>query len=256
MFGFSDFSHVNNDKEILNGVIIGFRELINKRYQYNTIKGKYDIPDTLDEERMILYRNFFLEQVYPHPERREMLDEAFKSLDNYLTHPDKMLRIVFDSAAILFRHGSSIPKLMSAGLQAFKSFRIATGFEEKLVRKAKNSGKLPPYSTDDVNSFIRMLRKKEIDEFVVNTTELLEILYDRKLVRQIIQIMSELIAKMKKSPRSYSQTEIDGLTIGLEMLTQGNQLFESLPPADQRRILDIIVAIEVDVLEELFAEEK
>ncbi|MCB0755590.1 MAG: hypothetical protein H6603_06395 [Flavobacteriales bacterium] len=245
-----------SDKEILNGVILGFRKLINDRYQFDAIKNKYDIPDTLDQERMVLYRDFFLEQVYPHPERREMLDEAFKSLDNYLTHPDKMLRIVFDSAAILFRHGSSIPKLMSAGLQAFKSFRIATGFEAKLVRKAKNSGKQPPYSTEDINSFIRMLRKKEIDEFVVNTTDLLEILYDRKLVRQIIQIMSELIAKMKKSPRSYSQTEIDGLTIGLEMLQQGNHLFESLPPKDQRRILDIIVAIEVDVLEELFAEEK
>ena len=242
------------DKEILDGVIIGFRNLINDRYQYETINAKYDIPDSFDEDRMTLYRDFFLEQVYPHPERRELLEAAFRSLDDYLTHPDKMLRIVFDSAAILFRHGSSIPKLMAAGMKAFKSFRIATDFETKLVRKAKNSGKLPPYSTDDINSFITSLRKRDIDEFVVNTTDLLEILYDRRLVRQIIQIMSELIAKMKKSPRSYSETDIAGLGIGLDMLVQGNQLFESLPPSDQRRILDIIVAIEVDVLEELFSD--
>jgi hypothetical protein len=83
------------DKEILNGVIIGFRNLVYDRYQYENINSKYEIPDSFDDERMSLYRDFFLEQVYPHPEKRELLNEAFKNLDDYLTHPDKMLRIVF-----------------------------------------------------------------------------------------------------------------------------------------------------------------
>lgn len=241
-----------SDKEILNGVIIGFRNLISERYQYDNISTNYEIPASFDEARVDLYREFFLEQVYPHPEKRELLDEAFKSLDNYLTHPDKMLKIVFDSAAIMFRHGRSIPKLMGAGLKAFKSFRIATEFEAKLVRKAKKSEKHPPYSIDDINSFIVSLRRKEIDQFIDNTKALLELLYDRKLVKEIITILSELVAKMKKSPRSYSETEIGGLQIGLDMLTVGNQLFEALPPQDQRSIFNIIIAIEVDVLEELF----
>jgi hypothetical protein len=242
------------DKEILNGVIIGFRNLVYDRYQYENINSKYEIPDSFDDERMSLYRDFFLEQVYPHPEKRELLDEAFKSLDDYLTHPDKMLRIVFDSAAILFRHGSSIPKLMGAGLKAFRSFRTASDFEAKLVKKAKLSGKFPPYTPEDINSFIVALRRKDIDAFIVNTRALLELLYDRRLVREIIQILSELIAKMKKSPRSYSETEVGGLQIGLDMLIVGNRLFESLSSADQRRIFDIIIAIEVDVLEGLFAD--
>ena len=241
-----------SDKEILNGVIIGFRNLINERYQYTELQAKYDLPESLDVERMELYRDFFLEQVYPHPEKRELLDEAFKSLDNYLTHPDKMMRIVFDSAAILFKHGSSVPKLLSAGMKAFRSFRTATEFEAKLVRKARKSGKAPPYSNDDVNEFIVSLRKKEIDDFVANTTALLELLYDRRLMREVLQILSELIAKMKRSPRSYSQTEIDGLQIGFDMLKEGNHLFDSLPQSDQRKVLNIIIAIEVDVLEDLF----
>lgn len=245
-----------SDKELLNGVIIGFRHLINDRYQYAGLNDKYDLPDSLDEQRMTMYRDFFLEQVYPRPEKRELLEEAFRSLDNYLKHPDKMMRIVFDSAAILFRHGSSIPKLLSTGMKAFRSFRVATEFETKLVRKARNSTKLPPYSTADINGFITSLRKRDIDAFVANTTELLEILYDRKLVKQLIQIMTELIAKMKKAPHSYSEIEIAGLTIGLDMLIEGNRLFDSLPAADQRRVLNVIVAIEVDVLEELFSETK
>ncbi len=243
-----------SNKEILNGVIIGYRQLIHDRYQYNKVASKYEIPDSFDEDRMALYRDFFLEQIYPHPNDREPLEEAFKSLDNYLTHPDKLLRILFDSAAIVLRHGRSIPKLLSAGIKAFKSFRTATDFEAKLVRKAKSSGKLPPYSSDDINRFIKALRKKEIDEFVVNTIDLLELLHDRRLMREVMQITGELIARMKKSPRSYSTSEIGGLEIGLDMLRVGNQLFESLSSTDQRRIIEIVVAIEVDVLEDLFAE--
>jgi len=244
-----------SEKEVLDGVIIGFRNLISERYQYENINTKYDIPESFDEERVDRYRNFFLDQVYPDPEKRELLDEAFKSLDNYLTHPDKLVRILLDSVAIVLRHGRSIPRLMGAGMKAFKSFRIATAFEEKLVRKAKSSGKLPPYSENDINSFITALRRKEIDDFINNTRSLLELLNDRALVREIITIIKELIARMKKS-KGYSETEIGGLEIGLEMLTEGNKLFDELSKEDQLRIFDIIIHIEVDYLEKLFAKQK
>lgn len=239
------------DQEVLDGVIIGFRNLINERYQYDYISSNYDIPESFDAERVARYRNFFLEQVYPHPEKRALLDEAFRSLDNYLTHPDKLVRILLDSVAIVLRHGRSIPRLMAAGMKAFRSFRIATEFEEKLVRKAKSSGKLPPYYEDDINSFIKELRRKDIDEFIVNTRALLDLLYDRSLVREIIQIIKELIARMKKSRNAYSEAEIGGLEIGLEMLTEGNKLFDELSTEDQLRIFDIIIDIEVDHLKKI-----
>ncbi len=126
-----------SDKEILDGVIIGYRKLIYDRYQFDNINSKYEIPISFDEDRMILYRDFVLEQIYPHPDKREPLEAAFKSLDSYLSHPDKLIRILFDSVSIVLRHGKNIPRLMSAGIKAFKSFRTATDFEAKLVGKAK-----------------------------------------------------------------------------------------------------------------------
>ena len=243
------------DKEILDGVIIGFRNLISTRYQFENISSKYDIPDSFDAERVDRYRNFFLEQVYPDPEKRELLDEAFKSLDNYLRNPDKLVRILLDSVSVVLRHGRSIPRLMGAGMKAFRSFRIATAFEEKLIRKAKASGKHPPYSEEDINSFIMALRRKEIDDFIDNTRALLELLYDRALVREIITIIHELLTKMKKSRNGYSEAEIGGLEIGLEMLTEGNRLFDELSRDDQLRIFDIIIHIEVDYLKQLFADQ-
>lgn len=244
-----------SNNEILNGVIIGFRNLISDRYQFENINSKYDIPESFDADRVDRYRHFFLEQVYPDPEKRELLDEAFNSLDNYLKNPDKLVRILLDSVAVVLRHGRSIPRLMGAGMKAFKSFRIATAFEEKLVRKAKSSGKLPPYSQEDINTFITALRRKEIDDFIDNTRALLELLYDRSLVREIITIIEELITRMKKSRKGYSDAEIGGLEIGLEMLTEGNKLFDELSREDQLRIFDIIIHIEVDYLEKLFSDE-
>lgn len=47
------------DKEILNGVIIGFRNLIAERYQYDNIRSKYEIPESFDAERVDRYRHFF-----------------------------------------------------------------------------------------------------------------------------------------------------------------------------------------------------
>lgn len=243
-----------SEKEILNGVIVGFRNLVKERYQYDKIVAKYDIPDSFDEDRMHRYRDFFLEQMYPLPEDREVLNDAFQSLDNYLTHPDKLLKILFDSAAIVLRHGRSIPKLMGAGIKGFRSFRTATGFEEKLVRKAKKSGKLPPYSNDDINSFIKALRRKEIDGFIDNVRDLLEILYDRRLVREIIKITQELVKRMKKFPGRYSDSEIAGLEVGMNMMIEGNKLFDELSREDQLRIFDIIIHIEVDNLESIFSE--
>ena len=88
----------------------------------------------------------------------------------------------------------------------------------------------------------------------MNTTNLLELLYDKRLIREIITIMQELIARMRKSRKTYSDAEIGGLEIGLKMLTEGSQLFESIPATDQRKIIEIVVAIEVEVLEGLFGE--
>jgi hypothetical protein len=244
-----------NEREILNGVIIGFRNLINERYQYENITSKYEIPDSFDEESVARFRTYFLEQIYPHLEKRDELNEAFKSLDNYITHPDKLLRILFDSTAILFKHGRQVPKLLNAGMKAFRSFRVATAFEQSLVRKARISGKAPPYSNDDINGFIKELPRREIDRFIENTRSLLGLLYDRGLMREIIEIISQLITRMKKSQRSYSTTEIGGLEIGLEMLTEGNKLFDELSKEDQLKMFDIIIQIEVDVLETLFAKE-
>ena len=79
-------------QKYLYEVIIGYRKIIESRYQYETIIEKYELPLSFDEQKVAQLREYFLNYIYPHPSKREDLNDAFQNLDNYVKHPDKLLR--------------------------------------------------------------------------------------------------------------------------------------------------------------------
>jgi hypothetical protein len=234
------------EKKILNEVILGYRRVLNGRYQYDKLQQKYDLPASFNEERVTLIRNYFLDCIYPLPEKREELNDAFKSLDNYIRHPEK-------SGGLLFRYGRHLPKIFSAGIKTFKLYRAATKFENTLVRNAISIPLDPPYNSADINTMMRALSREEINQFIENNLSLLENLYDRDLMRKITEIVEHLITKMKNRPKVYSSPEIRGLEIGLEIIEQGDFLFDQLSKQDQRLIFDFIIKIERGVMQEIFS---
>ncbi len=50
-----------NREKVLEDIIEGYRNTIYQRYQYQNIKDKYEIPDSIDEETVNLIRNYWLE---------------------------------------------------------------------------------------------------------------------------------------------------------------------------------------------------
>ena len=54
-----------SDKQLLNAIITGYRQTISERYQYANIQRKYEIPASFNEERVLLFRNYFLDYIYP-----------------------------------------------------------------------------------------------------------------------------------------------------------------------------------------------
>lgn len=235
-------------------VIQGYRALINDRYQYNRIDDKYDLPSSFDEDRVERFRNYFLEYIYPDIEKRNELNAAFESLDDYIKHPTKLMRILLDSASVVFKYGRHLPKILSAGLRALSTFRSATKFEEQLVNQAISLDLKPPFSHDKMHQMLKGLSKKEVEVFIGNSTALFETMNDRKLVVKIIDIVNSLIAKMKKRPKIYAQTELNGLIIGLEIISNGNAIFSELNDVEQKQILDFVVKIEKSELEEILRE--
>jgi len=243
-----------SDKEILNEIIVGYRKVIKDRYQYKKIQGNYNLPSYLDKNRINTFRDYFLESIYPDLKKRQELEEAFQSLDNYIKHPEKLIRLLLDSSRLLFKYGRHLPKIMNAGIKALKSFRTATKFEQQLVQAALAIPMSPPYSIANINTLIKSLSPTAIDQFIENNKSLFGIMKDRKLVKKIIEIVTYLISKMQESPSVYSSKEIKGLEIGRDIIVKGSQLFEQLSQKELEEVLEFAILLETDSLNQIFAE--
>ena len=238
--------------EIWVAIIIAYRKIIEERYHYENIKDRPDFPDSFSEARVDKFRNYFLDYIYPLPQKRDELNEAFESLDDYIKHPNKLLRIIIDSSSLIFKYGRHLPKILKTGIKALQSYRKASLFEERLVKGAMNLNMSPPFAEEDIERLIRNLSLAEIEEFIESSQNLFETLHDRKLVAKIKNIVEQLIGKMKKRPNVYSPAEIKGLEIGAEIIVKGDHLFAELSEAEQKKIFLFIIQLEREVLEGIF----
>jgi hypothetical protein len=238
-----------NREKILEEIIEGYRQTIYQRYQYQNIKDNYEIPESINEETVALLRNYFLNYVYPESTKRAELNDAFDSLDNYTKDPKKLLRILLDASKLIFRYGRHLPKILNAGLKAMKSFRAAADFEIKFVDEAIKNKIVAPFGISKIELLLKLLPHEEIEKFIEISESLFEILHDRTLIKKIKEVIQHLILVMKKDENSYSISQVRGLEIGLEMLIEGDKLFNQLTKEDQQNLFHLIVEIERDFLD-------
>lgn len=237
-------------EKVLKGIIEGYRSTLHSRYQYQNIKGKYEIPESINEEIVDLLRSYFLKYIYPDVEMRAELNKAFKSLDDYIKHPKKLLKILLEASRLLFRYGRHLPKIFATGLKAMKSFRAAAKFENMFVDEAIKN-KIPgPYDSSKIETLLKLLPRDEVELFIENSQSLFETLHDRVQIKAIIEIIEYLILAMRKKANSYSSSQIRGLELGLEMLKEGDKLFNQLTKEDQQNLVYLITEIEKDMLDQ------
>ena len=241
-------------KEIRDEVILGYRKVILERYDYALLKDRADLPHSFTEERVNAFKNYFLDYLYPLPAKRKELDEAFDSLDNYIKHPEKLLRLIIDSGRLLFKYGRHLPKILNAGIKALRSFRRANHFEERLVEQAVLQKLKTPYGKAEIELLIRALPRKELEAFIDSSRSLFEILHDRALVVKIKEIVGHLIEKMKARPKVYTPVEVRGMKIGEDIISQGDLLFDQLSKKDQKLIFQLVIKMEREILSRIFSE--
>ena len=244
---------MTNESSSLDHVIIAYRSLINSQYNYQKLVTAYDIPNSFTEADVNTFRDYFLEYIYPHPDQRKELNDAFSSLDNYIKQPEKLLRLILDSASLVFKYGRHLPKILSSGIKALKSYRAASAFELRLVKEAERLNFQGPHSSEDLVQLVSMIPREEMEAFIDSTKQLFDTLHDRKLVEKIKAIVESLITKMKKRPEIYSAPEVNGLEIGRDIIVKGDELFQSLDQSNQKLILEMIVDIQKDFLDEVYA---
>ena len=238
-----------NREKIVEDIIEGYRNTIYERYQYESIKDQYDIPESINEETVNLLRNYFLNYIYPEFNKRAELNESFKSLDNYIKHPKKLLSILKDTSNLIFKYGIHLPKILNTSLKVMKSYRAATGFENMLVDEVIKNKIEAPYDPSKITTLIKLLPRKEIEKFIETSQSLFEILQDRTLIKKIKEILEYLILVMTNKESHYSESQIKGLEMSLEIVNVGDKLFNRLAVEDQRKLVYLITEIEKDVLE-------
>ena len=241
-----------SEESILRAIIEGYRITISDRYDYADLSKKIELPESIGVDDVNQIKAYFLDYIYPEFDKRKELNSAFESLDSYIKNPEKLLSLLKTSVQLIFRHGRHLPKILSTGLKALKSFRSGTKFEHLLVHQAIQNQIDPPYDSVKINTLISTLPKNEIDQFIIHSQSLIEVFYDQKLVSKIEEILSFLISKMKNNPKLYSENDIRGLALGHEMLSKGNDLFTSFSKKDQRYIISMIIQLEKNVLTEIF----
>lgn len=241
------------DKDIIfEEIVIGYRNLIDERYQYKKLSKHYDLPSSIDEQTIHDIKIYFLTYIYPNLERRKEMDNAFEALDKYTKRPRVLLNLLAESFKLIFTHGKYLPKILFSGLQALKSFKGTTKFENALVEKAIEQNVKPPYTKEKINRFIKQLPYAEIDEFIKSSEELFLIIHDKILVQKIQEIMRFLISKMKKKQHLFTIDDIKAVEVALEMIEKGMEMLDKLPKEDQEILIQFITKIERDYLESLF----
>ncbi len=237
---------------LLEEIIEGYRNVIFERYQYVNLKEKHELPDFLSEEVVNLVRNYFLNFIYPPQNKRFELNDAFKSLDSFIKQPEKLFNILVDSVKLAFKYGRHLPKILNTGIKALKSFRAASSFENKLVEQAIAQKINAPYDKTKIYTLIKSLSRSEIEEFIEQSQSLIVVFHDKPLVVKVRSIIQDLINIMTTKSDIYSTSEIKGLEIGLEMLTEGEILFNSFPKNDQEQLIQLIIVLERGILDEIF----
>jgi len=235
-------------KLVLNEIILGYRTVIEERYDYKNLEKRIDLPKSYNEERSVLFKEYFLNYMYPLPEKREALNEAFESLDSYIKHPDKLLRILIDSSSIIFKFGRHLPKIFNAGIKALRAFRSTSKFEETLVEQAILLEFKAPYSILEINKLIKTLPQKDIQNYMKSIRKLFDIIRDSELVSKILKIVRYIIKMMKNRPEIYTKAEVKGLEIGLEIIMAGDNLFDKLEKEGQLEIFNFILKMESEIL--------
>ncbi len=210
-------------------IIVSYRRTVSDRYSIDTL-AQIPVSREIPADQVRAMREFFLAYVYPEPDERTNLEEAFQSLGDVLTSPRKLWLLL--GANPLRRLGGVLPTALKAGLHTFDAFLKIRKLERRLDELARQRG-LTPEQVLDPSIFLGLIREmpvKEINRFRRDGTALLETLADSRLLSVTLEIMDDSIKIMDEHVDVFSEQERRGIALGRAILKGAHALFVELRP--------------------------
>lgn len=221
-------------------IIEKFREMVAKRYQYEELKERFDLPPSITSEVIDDVKTYFLGAIYPEPEERQRLEKAFGNLAGYVRQPKKVWGLFGSMAGALFKFGRHFLQAFKAGLASLDSFVGAKRFEQNMAEIANKNGIQPPISDEEYEDCYYQLERADVQQFITDVKSLFGAMVNTPLLIKTISILDNVVETMSKNPNTYPQDDIDGILLGRSLLQKGYELFSKYDETTKQLMVDII----------------
>ncbi len=233
-------------------IISKFREMVTNRYDFDTLKNRMDVPDSITESIISDIRTYFLESIYPPPAERRALEASFESLGNYVKSPRKIWGLLGNMTKAVFKFGRQFPAALKAGLAGLDAFVGAKEFEHKMATKGSQANISAPISDEDFERTMSNLPKKEVESFIKDVKSLFKIMTNIELTSKTLEILDNVVETMRKKSNIYPADEVDGILLGRGILEKGIALFSQYDENTRSLMVDLIYKNEMLYQEEVY----
>ena len=237
-------------------IIEKFREMVSKRYEYDKLKERFDLPSNINKEVIDDIRTYFLGTIYPDYQERKRLESAFTNLAGYIKHPKKVWGLFGNMAKALFKFGRQFIQAFRAGLASLDSFVGAKKFEHNMAEVANRNGISPPISDEEYEKCYYQLDRKEVEQFIHDVKSLFSAMVNTPLLLKTIDILDNVIETMSKKPKIYPKEDIEGIKLGRSLLYRGYELFSKYDEDTKQLIVDTIYENEMWYVNYIYSKNK
>ncbi len=236
-------------------LILAYRKSLQKRYARENL-NRFQEFTSIDQATVDKLTSYFLELLYPELEERKKLDQAFDALASFVHSPEKMWGLLGSVGTIIFKFGKQFFSAAKAGVSALKSYVTAHKFEAILYEHAKELIQEGKNIEEEIyfNRLIASIPKKDADDFRHQIVSLFATLSKKDLLEKILEVMDYVISKMKSKKDTYTETDIEGISLGKGIIIRGKDVFTELSPEKIQLILKGIDTIEKDFYERALKE--
>jgi len=238
-----------------DAVISANRRSIEVRYDDSNLERLAGL-NQLPPESVRDIRSFFLDRLYPAPEKRRELDEALSRLGDVLRSPRKMLHVTGASLGSIFKLGGMFPRAASAGFHTLEVYLDIRRIEKQAVAFAREKNWSPEDLAREANFSLLMadLPEKNVLHFRRELLKLFKSLADTELLKATIRILDDSGRVMRTENNLFTPQELQGLELGRELLAAGLHLYDRLRPEQIELVIRGVEQTETDWYERILAQ--
>lgn len=235
------------DETLRKAIVEFYRDEIKNRYQVVNIRRFKEFEPISDVEINAL-REYFLHNIYPAPEKRQGLDDAFDNLNVMLKSPKRIKPLLKTAFTSIFKLGGQIPSAIAAGRATVDAYMETRKMEGLLYESAEELG-LTAQDKNDRNKMVQLVSnvpEKDVKRLIYDIINLFKALSNVKLLLLTVDIMEKSLVIMRKNPKVYAESEVEGLELGLAVVQGGLDLFKDMEEGHFSHVIAGIEQVELD----------